>query len=92
MNIKLPKELLGKYEGIVDVRTKEEFEEGHIEGAVNYDIYSPGFAGNITELDKSKSYLVYCTSGSRSLQAVMFMRKNGFTKVENLGGGIMSLS
>ncbi len=92
MNKKLPKELEGKYDGIVDVRTKEEFEEEHIDGAINFDIYSPGFQGNIRELDKNKSYLVYCTSGSRSLQAVMYMRKIGFTKVENLGGGIMSLS
>ena len=91
MNKKLPKELQGKYDGIIDVRTKEEFEESHVEGAQNFDIYSPGFQGNISQLDKTKSYLVYCTSGSRSLQAVMFMRKSGFTKVENLGGGIMSL-
>jgi rhodanese-related sulfurtransferase len=71
--------------------TKEEFEESHIEDAINIDIYSPSFEGAITDLDKTKSYLVYCTSGGRSLQATMFMRKNGFANVENLGGGISSL-
>ncbi len=91
MNKKLPENVRAKFDAIIDVRTKEEFEESHIEDAVNIDIYSPSFEGAITDLDKTKSYLIYCTSGGRSLQATMFMRKNGFANVENLGGGISSL-
>lgn len=91
MNKELPANLMGKFDQIIDVRTKQEFEQGHINGATHIDIYSPSFEGAITDLDKTKSYLVYCTSGGRSLQATMFMRKNGFANVENLGGGISSL-
>ncbi len=91
MNKKLPENVRSKFDAIIDVRTKEEFEESHIEDAINIDIYSPSFQGTITDLDKTKSYLIYCTSGGRSLQATMFMRKNGFTNVENLGGGISSI-
>lgn len=91
MNKKLPENIRAKFDAIIDVRTKEEFEESHIEDAINIDIYSPSFEGAITDLDKTKSYLIYCTSGGRSLQATMFMRKNGFANVENLGGGISSL-
>ncbi len=91
MNKKLPENVRAKFDAIVDVRTKEEFEESHIEDAVNIDLYSPIFQAAITDLDKTKSYLIYCTSGGRSLQATMFMRKNGFANVENLGGGISSL-
>lgn len=91
MNKQLPQNVRSKFDTILDVRTKEEFEESHIEDAINIDIYSPHFEGAITDLDKTKSYLVYCTSGGRSLQATMFMRKNGFANVENLGGGISSL-
>ena len=91
MNKELPANLVGKFDQIIDVRTKEEFEQGHINGATHIDIYSPSFEGKITELDKTKSYLVYCTSGSRSMHAVMFMRKNGFENVENLGGGIAGI-
>jgi rhodanese-related sulfurtransferase len=92
MNKKLPENVRSKFDAIIDVRTKEEFEENHIEDAINIDIYSPRFEGAITDLDKTKSYLIYCTSGGRSLQATMFMRKNGFANVENLGGGISSLN
>lgn len=91
MNKKLPANLQGKFDQIIDVRTKEEYEEGHIEGAHNFDIYSPSFEGHITDLDKTKSYLIYCTSGGRSMQATLFMRKKGFANVENLGGGFISL-
>lgn len=91
MNKTLPQNLQSKFDTLIDVRTKEEYDESHIENAINIDIYSPSFEGKITELDKTKSYLVYCTSGSRSMHAVMFMRKNGFENVENLGGGIAGI-
>lgn len=71
---------------IIDVRTPEEFAEGHIEGAVNIDISSNTFGEQIAALDMTDSYGVYCRSGNRSAQAVARMEEAGFTDVHDLGG------
>jgi rhodanese-related sulfurtransferase len=76
---------------ILDVRTEDEFSEGIIPGAINIDIYKgQGFIYAIEELDKSKSYYVYCRSGGRSGQACSIMSQLGFEKAYNLLGGIMN--
>lgn len=74
---------------LLDVRTPGEFNDGFIEGAINIDIMSPYFNERISELDKSKTYYVYCRSGGRSGQACSVMSNLGF-KTYNLAGGIMS--
>ena len=51
---------------LVDVRTPEEFAEGHLEGAVNLPVESPAFGELITQLDPGVEYVVYCRSGRRS--------------------------
>ena len=71
---------------LVDVRTAAEFAEGHIQGAVNIDVESAGFADSIATLDKAASYSVYCRSGRRSAIAVGLMQQAGFTDVTDLGG------
>lgn len=73
---------------ILDVRTPEEFSEGHIEGAVNYNWNDKQFDDNISALDKSKPVYVYCLSGGRSDEAAKYMRKKGFSVYE-LDGGMM---
>lgn len=74
---------------ILDVRTEEEFIEGYIPDATNIDIYKgQGFIDRINELDKSKSYYVYCRSGARSAQACALMEQQGFENAYNLMGGI----
>ncbi|MDO5035203.1 MAG: rhodanese-like domain-containing protein [Actinomycetaceae bacterium] len=70
---------------IIDVRTPEEFQEGHLEGALNIDIQDPGFAAAIDELDPEGSYDIYCRSGNRAGQAIEYMKQKGFTNVRNLG-------
>jgi len=75
---------------LVDVRTIEEFNEGHIEGAINIDVFSPNFQADIEKLDKNKDYYVVCRSGGRSMSAAGAMESMGFTKVYNLAGGMMS--
>lgn len=75
-------------EQLVDVRTPEEFAEGHLIGAQNYDWNNADFAINIGALDKSKPVLVYCRSGNRSKEAADHLRSNGFTAVFELDGGI----
>jgi len=74
---------------VLDVRTPEEFNSGHIPNAINIDIYSDYFNSDIAALDKSKSYAVYCRSGKRSVDACEVMSELGFKSLYNLSGGII---
>ena len=79
----------GKNIEILDVRTPDEYNEGHIPNAKNIDIYKgQGFLDEVNDLDKSKEYYVYCRSGARSGQACAIMQQQGFDKAYNLMGGI----
>jgi thioredoxin len=75
---------------ILDVRTPGEFQGGALQGARNVDYNASDFEEKVGKLDKSKSYYVYCLAGGRSASAASWMRKNGFTKVFDLKGGIMA--
>lgn len=70
---------------ILDVRTDEEFNDSHVKGSINIDILDASFHKEISKLDKSKVYKVYCRSGNRSGQAAQIMKSAGFKDVENLG-------
>ena len=75
---------------VLDVRTEEEFESGYIPNARNIDLrMGQGFIDALQELDKEKTYFVYCRSGARSAQACQLMGQLGFTTTYNLLGGIM---
>jgi len=74
---------------VLDVRTPAEFNSGHIPNAINIDIYSDYFRADISALDKSKSYAVYCRSGKRSVDASSEMDLTGFKSTFNLTGGII---
>jgi thioredoxin 1 len=76
-------------EQVVDVRTPEEFQKGHIDGAFNVNFNGPEFVRQVSALDKSKPVFVYCLSGGRSAKAAAYMRKEGFTEVVELDGGLM---
>ena len=76
---------------VVDVRTPEEFDAGHLDGAVNIDYQAADFAELVGELPKDVPYVVYCASGRRATGAVEQMRDLGFTDVAN-GGGYADLS
>ena len=75
---------------VLDVRTQQEYRSGHIKGSKNIDVTSSAFDNQIKTLDKSKNYYVYCRSGGRSRTACSSLCNNGFEKVVNLSGGIMS--
>lgn len=75
---------------VLDVRTPEEFADGHLEGAVMIDFYSPDFADQLGELDPTKSYVLYCRSGNRSGQTTEIMSDLGFTDVADVDGGILA--
>ncbi len=73
---------------ILDVRTLEEFSEGHLEGAAMLDFYRDDFADELAKLDRDVPYLLYCRSGNRSGQTAAIMRELGFTDVADIDGGI----
>jgi rhodanese-related sulfurtransferase len=72
---------------VLDVRTPREFRRGRIPGAVHLDWYRRDFADRVAELDKDKTYLVYCAVGGRSAEAGKKMKELGFKKVYNFVGG-----
>ncbi len=72
---------------ILDVRTPGETAAGTIEGAVEMDYRDPSFSTKVAELDKDKTYLVYCAVGGRSGGACAMLSEAGFGKVYNLAGG-----
>lgn len=74
---------------VIDVRTKEEYQNGIIENAMNLDVFEMDkFLSEINHLDKSKNYFVYCMAGGRSASACKVMMDAGFENVFNLLGGI----
>jgi rhodanese-related sulfurtransferase len=74
---------------IIDVRTPEEFADGHIENAINLDFRSDGFRNEIERLDRYKTYLIYCRSGNRSRGALEVMVEVGFMNLYHLSTGIL---
>ncbi|UGS20076.1 rhodanese-like domain-containing protein [Flavobacterium cyclinae] len=75
---------------IVDVRTPEEFAEGHLENAINIDITADDFDTKITALDKEKPVMVYCKAGGRSAKASSRLNELGFKNISDLEGGIIN--
>lgn len=77
-------------EGIIlDVRTPEEFLNGHLENAINVDWNSSNFNKEINTFGKNQRIYVYCLSGGRSHSAAENLRSSGFTNVFELNGGIL---
>jgi len=72
---------------LVDVRTPEEFQQGHIEGANNIDFRQSDFEKNIAQLNKDQAVLVYCKSGGRSGRSMKAFKNLGFVEVYDLNGG-----
>ena len=76
---------------VLDVRTQQEYAEGHLPGAVNIDVLdSANFVKQIQTLKKRKQYVVYCRSGKRSLKASEILINNKFKHIYNMEGGIQS--
>ena len=72
---------------VVDVRTEDEYKEGHIAGSKNIDINRAGFEEKLAELDKTKPILVHCAAGGRSTKSLETFKKLGFKTVTHLDGG-----
>lgn len=75
---------------ILDVRTSDEYANGHIEGAILADVTSDAFQNAVANLDKSKTVYVYCLSGGRSSAAAGQLQEMGFKSIVNLTGGMLA--
>lgn len=73
---------------IVDVRTKEEYQSGHIKGSQNIPLNN--ISAHYSSLNKNKTIITCCASGMRSARAKRILKSNGYTKVHN-GGSWISL-
>lgn len=82
------KEMLEQQEDIIilDVRTKEEFEEGHIQGSILIPDYEIEEKAEQVLTDPSATILVYCRSGRRSAEAAKTLAKLGYTDIYDFGG------
>lgn len=75
---------------VLDVRTPEEYKEGHLPNAVLLDFNGGVFDAEFEKMDRMKTYLVYCKSGRRSDKAASKMKASGFESVIQLKGGIQA--
>jgi thioredoxin 1 len=75
---------------IIDVRTPEEFQMGHLQDAVNFNVLAPEFQSQVSKLDKTQPVFVYCKVGGRSADAVAKMKGLGFTTIYDMKGGYMA--
>ena len=75
---------------LVDVRTLEEYESGHIQDAKHFDFYSESFQKEILSLDKSSSIILYCRTQNRSTKTANYLKENGYKEVTVIAGGITS--
>ena len=87
------RETMGKRSGdprfvVLDVRTPKEFQAERLEGAVMVDYLSPAFRDEMAKLDREKTYLVYCRTGTRTGGALKVRRELGFRTVLHLADGI----
>ena len=72
---------------VVDVRTPQEYNDGHIRDAINIDYLSPSFMDELGPLDRTRLYIVYCRTGVRSSAARDIMEEMGFKHIINVTGG-----
>lgn len=77
---------------LLDVRTSEEYNSGHINNAKNIDWNSSDFDSQVAHLDKEKPVMVYCLSGGRSKKAASHLKELGFKNIIELNGGYLAWS
>lgn len=71
---------------VIDVRTPAEQAEGYLAGAELMDVQADDFRDRVAELERNRTYFLYCRSGTRSGHAVRLMAGMGFSDVANIGG------
>lgn len=69
---------------LVDVRTPQEFAQGHLDSAVNFPLSE--LDNHFKDIEKDKMIVLYCRSGNRSGKAYQYLQSQGFTNLHNAGG------
>ncbi|MBA6151344.1 rhodanese-like domain-containing protein [Gelidibacter maritimus] len=75
---------------LIDVRTPEEYNDGHIQNAVNIDFLSDDFSDKFDSFDKDEPLYIYCRSGNRSQKAAKKLSEMGFDIIYDLKGGYLN--
>ena len=83
--------MINKGSILLDVRSIQEFEEGHLDNAISLPVYEIKKRCNQILKDKSQTIIVYCSTGNRSERAQKLLRKLGYEKVYNLCNGIENI-
>ena len=84
----LKTEVIGKNVQFIDVRSQSEYQNGHIDNAININISNKNnFEQEVNTLDKNKPIYVYCHSGGRSNKACKVLEELGFVSIYNFSGG-----
>ena len=73
---------------LIDVRTQDEFDSGHINSAINLDFYSDTFKNDILSLPKNKTIVLYCRTNNRSSKTATILQENGYRDILVIKGGI----
>ena len=73
---------------LIDVRTQDEFDLGHIDSAINLDFYSDTFQNEILSLAKNEKIVLYCRTNNRSSKTATILKQNGYRDILVISGGI----
>ena len=73
---------------LIDVRTQDEFDLGHIDSAINLDFYSDTFQNEILSLPKNEKIVLYCRTYNRSSKTAAILKQNGYRDILVISGGI----
>ncbi len=73
---------------LIDVRTQDEFDLGHIDSAINLDFYSDSFQNDILSLSKNETIVLYCRTNNRSSKTATILKENGYREILVIRGGI----
>ncbi|MEO0557415.1 MAG: rhodanese-like domain-containing protein [Bacteroidota bacterium] len=71
---------------VIDARTTDEYNSGHIAGAFHVDVLEDDFRERVKDLDRNEPLYIYCRSGNRSGRAATILEEMGFSQVFNAGG------
>ena len=81
-------EILDSDYTLIDVRTQDEFDLGHIDSAINLDFYSDTFQNEILSLPKNEKIVLYCRTNNRSSKTATILKQNGYRDILVISGGI----
>ena len=77
---------------LIDVRSPQEYKEGHLEGSINFPLYDLERNSEKIIKDKQNTIIIYCQSGSRSNKALEILNSKGFSNLYQIEGGLDNIT